>query len=34
MIIDVLLGIAVVLLVIFIVDVLLFIRYGNKENDE
>ena len=34
MIIDVLLGIAMVLLVIFIVDVLLFIRYGNKENDE
>ena len=34
MIIDVLLGIAVVLLVIFIVDVLLFIRYGNEENDE
>jgi hypothetical protein len=34
MIIDVLLGMAMVLLVIFIVDVLLFIRYGNKENDE
>jgi len=34
MIIDILLGIAMVLLVIFIVDVLLFIRYGDKENDD
>jgi len=34
MIIDTLLGIAVVLLVIFIADVLLFIRYADKENDD
>lgn len=34
MIIDTFLGIAVVLLVIFIADVLLFIRYGDKENDD
>mgnify|MGYP000554175828 CR=1 FL=1 len=34
MIIDTLLGIAMVLLVIFIVDVLLFMRYGDKENDD
>jgi len=34
MIIDILLGIAMVLLVIFIVDVLLFIRYADKENDD
>ncbi len=34
MIIDILLGIAMVLLVVFIVDVLLFIRYGDKENDD
>jgi len=34
MIIDILLSVAVILLVVFIVDVLLFIRYGDKENDE
>jgi len=34
MIIDTLLSVAVILLVVFIVDVLLFIRYGDKENDD
>jgi len=34
MIIDILLSVAVILLVVFIVDVLLFIRYGDKENDD